>query len=74
MSWSIAVVIVAAFAATVTGLQVCLPYLRKRSDAETRLAALEAANVELGDRMARVEQVMEAGSPLSRLPRAGMSR
>jgi hypothetical protein len=55
-------------------LWLVLPYLRKRSDAEKRIEALEAVNVEHADRLARVEQTVEGGGLLGRLPRAGVSR
>lgn len=74
MTWEVASVAIAALAAfTVLGV-FALPYVRKRSDDETRIAALEAANVALTDRLARVEQNQDSLSPLSRLPRAGVSR
>lgn len=71
MTWPIAFTVVSAFAALVAFAHVALPYVRKRSDAETRLEALEAANHELRDRTARLEQFAEGGGPLGRLPRAG---
>jgi len=64
-------VLCAGFASLVALAHVALPYLRKRGDAETRLAALEAANHELGERMANVEDFARGGGPLGRLPRAG---
>lgn len=67
MTWALAFVIVAAIAALVAALHVVLPYVVKRSDAETKVAALEAANVELRDRLTRVEQFLEGGGPLGKL-------
>lgn len=67
MSWSLAFVIVAGLGALVAGLHVVLPYVVKRSDADTKLHAIEAANVQLTERVARVEQWAETGGPLGRL-------
>lgn len=74
MTWALAFVIAVAFGSTVAGLHVVLPYVVKRSDAETKMHALEAANVALSERMASVEQYLSGGGPLGRLPRAGVSR
>lgn len=77
MDWSIALVIVASLAAIVAGLKVCLPYVKARSETETKLAALEAANARLaaehGERLARVEQGLDAMG-VRGLPRLGVSR
>lgn len=73
MSWEIVAALAVVLVALVAGLHVTLPFIRRRSDAETRLAALEAANVELRDRAARVEQALE-GMGMRGLPRLGASR
>ncbi len=73
MDWAIALVVITAIAALATVAVFALPYVRRRSDAEARLAALEAVNVALSDRLARAEQSLESvGAP--RLPRLGVSR
>jgi hypothetical protein len=66
LGWSITSAFIVAL------LHVCLPYLRTRSSAETRIAALEAANVALSDRVARCEQFADRASDV-KLPR-GMPR
>lgn len=73
MTWELTVFSVACLGAFVASLWLLLPYIRRRSNEETRLHALEAADVELKDRMARVEQAFE-GPVLPRgLPRVGRS-
>lgn len=77
MDWSVALVVVAALAAIVAGLWVTLPFVRARSEVETRLAALEAVNQKLaaehGERLARLEQGVETMG-FRGLPRLGVSR
>lgn len=72
MTWELAAVTVAGMGALVALVWLCLPYLRSRSSTETRMAALEAANVALSDRVARCEQFAERTADV-RLPR-GMPR
>ena len=74
MTWPLAAVVLGGFGFLSVALWLTLPYLRKRGDEEKRIAALEAASVELNDRLARTEQVVEGGGILGRLPRAGVSR
>ena len=71
MDWPLAIVAVASLAAFVAALHVVLPYVRKRSDAETRLLALEAANVELRQSVAELVQMAGGAHALGRLPRLG---
>jgi hypothetical protein len=73
MDWPLAVVLCASFVAVVALTWVVLPYLRKRSDAETRLVALEKANVELQHAVAEQSQRLEAMG-MRGLPRLGVSR
>ena len=70
MTWPLAVTVLGCLAALVALAHVALPYLRKRSDAEVRLQALEAANVSLSDRIAHVEQFTAGGGSLGVLRRA----
>lgn len=68
MTWEVAIVVIAGMGAFVALTWLALPFMRTRSSAETRLVALEAANVALSDRVARCEQFAErVDSP--RLPR-----
>lgn len=73
MTWEAVAALAVVLIALVAGLHVTLPYVRKRSDHETRLAALEAANVELRDSAARTTQALESMGARG-LPRLGVSR
>jgi len=73
MTWELVALVAVCLAFAGVAMWLGLPYLRKRSDEETRLAALEAASVALTDRLARVEQVFE-GPGVRGLPRMGVSR
>ena len=74
MSWALAVVSVAAMGALVALVHVVLPYVKPRTDVEKRVEALEAANVELKDKAARLEQFTEYMSGGQKLPRMGVTR
>ena len=56
MTWPLAAVLVAGLTALVAMAWVVMPYVRKRSDHEKRLVALEAANVEMTHNMAVVRE------------------
>lgn len=71
MSWEHVAAFAIGYGVTAALVWMVLPYVRKRSDVETRLVALEAANVELRDNVARLIQVAEGMGPLGRLPRLG---
>ena len=71
MSWSLAFVLVGGMGALVALAHVALPYIVKRTDHETRLNALEAANAELKQTTAELVQFAAGGGALGRLPRAG---
>lgn len=62
MTWELAAVVIAAIAGFVALAKVSLPFIRARSTAEARMMALEAANAQLTDRLARVEQQFESTS------------
>lgn len=74
MTWEWTAFSVAAFAFAAVALWLVLPYLRKRTDEERRLAALEVANVELRDSVKRIEQAFEGPALPRGLPRVGVSR
>lgn len=65
MTAALAVVICVGLVCLVAALHVCLPYVVRRDDVETKLHALEAANHALNERMAIVEQ--HAGPPRTAL-------
>lgn len=67
MTPALAVVICVALVSLVAALHVCLPFIVKRSDADTKLHALEAANHALSERVADVEAHMRDGTPLRKL-------
>lgn len=69
MSWELTVVVLGCLAAFVVSLWLLLPYLRKRGEEDKRLAALEAAYVELKDRLARFEQALDGPALPRGLPR-----
>jgi len=56
MTWQLCVAFIAALGFVGVMTWLVLPYVRRKSDYETRIAALEAANVALSDRTARIEQ------------------
>jgi hypothetical protein len=74
LSWPEAVIIVAGLAAIVGLARICLPYVVKRTDLESRLQALEAANVELKHQTSQHDQVLEYLQGGTRLPRTGVAR
>lgn len=75
MSWPECIVIVSGLAALVGLAHTVLPYVRRRNDVENRLAALEAANVQLADKAARLEQWAESGGTMGALMKLrGVSR
>lgn len=63
MTWPLAACVIATLALVGAMTWVVLPYVRRKSDHETRLAALEAANVELTHNMAVVQQAFGGGLP-----------
>lgn len=75
MEWTHVAALCASLAFVCGALWICLPFFVKRSDAETRIAALEAANekfrAEFGDRLARVEQALTEMYGPRGLPRVG---
>lgn len=73
MTWPLvtALAVSLGFVGAMTSL--VLPYVRRKSDHEVRLAALEAANVSLKDDVARLQQGGGPTMPWG-MPRVGMAR
>jgi hypothetical protein len=74
LSWPVALVLVAGLGSLVALARICLPYVVRRTDLESRLQALEAANVELKHETAELSQVAQFLQGGTRLPRTGVAR
>lgn len=67
MSWELVAVVVASFAFVACMTWLALPYVRRKSDHEKRIAALESATATLEDRTAKLNQAFDlSGRPMVR--------